>query len=286
MKRNNIRVLIAACIILAGILLILYPFISNSLYERQQEQVIFDYTEKTQKTDKESIAAEMLRAVEYNEALSNNTVVLTDPFDENALSEDVLKEYHDILNLYGDGVMGYIEIPKISVSLPIFHGTDARTLEKGIGHLENTSLPISGESVHSVVSGHSGLSDKRLFTDLDLLEIGDQFYVQILGEYFAYEVDQILVVEPYETESLHITYGKDYMTLVTCTPYGVNSHRLLVRGSAVPYIPKAEEPQVQVQTKMQSQWMRQYIYAVALGMLVIAVILGGFKIIQWRMRRL
>lgn len=286
MKRNNIRVLIAACIILAGILLILYPFISNSLYERQQEQVIFDYTEKTQKTDKESIAAEMLRAVEYNEALSNNTVVLTDPFDENALSEDVLKEYHDILNLYGDGVMGYIEIPKISVSLPIFHGTDARTLEKGIGHLENTSLPISGESVHSVVSGHSGLSDKRLFTDLDLLEIGDQFYVQILGEYFAYEVDQILVVEPYETESLHITHGKDYMTLVTCTPYGVNSHRLLVRGSAVPYIPKAEEPQVQVQTKMQSQWMRQYIYAVALGMLVIAVILGGFKIIQWRKRRL
>jgi sortase A len=165
--------------------------------------------------------SEMKSAAEaYNNTLSG---ISTDTL----LSHD---SYNSLLNFDGSGIMGYLEIPKIKVRLTIYHGTDEPTLENGVGHLEGTSLPIGGNSTHCVLSGHRGLPSAKLFTDLDKLENGDLFYIYILGETHAYEVDQVLVVEPTQVESLKITPEQDYVTLLTCTPYGVNSHRLLVRG--------------------------------------------------------
>lgn len=278
MKQNIGRIGITAGIIIGGILLILYPFVSNYLYEHQQEQIIFNYTEEVNQMDEQKQKEALDRARQYNEALGKSAVVLTDPFDEEAFKSDVLNEYSGVLNVYGDGIMGYIEIPKISVFLPIYHGTEARTLEEGIGHLENTSLPIGGEGTHCVLSGHTGLSDKRLFTDLEMLEKGDCFYIQVLGEHLAYRVDQILVVEPQETEALRITEGKDYLTLVTCTPYGVNSHRLLVRGVRVPYEP--EQKEAAGEEKVLSKWMRQYVSAVLSGILLLLIFLFVLRMIR------
>jgi len=165
---------------------------------------------------------------------------LTDPFEANA-DQTSSGAYHSILNIRGDGMMGYIRIPAISVKLPIYHGTGEDILEKGVGHLEQTSFPIGGESTHTVLSAHTGSPAAELFTNLDKLEKGDLFYLEVLGETLAYRVDQIKVVEPTDIDSLMIESSKDYATLVTCTPYGINSHRLLVRGERTEYIEEQDQ---------------------------------------------
>ena len=169
--------------------------------------------------------------------------------------------------------MGYVVIPKIDVNLPIYHGTSEEVLQKGVGHLQNTSLPVGGESTHAVLSGHTGLSSAKLFTDLDKLEEGNIFYIKTLGETFAYEVDQIKIVEPHETSDLLIESDKDYVTLVTCTPYGINSHRLLVRGTRIPYTEEVEkEIKKEQKENVGSTWRDEYFKALAIG-------LGGLAIL-------
>lgn len=263
---------ISAMLVLTGIGLMIYPFVSNYLYEHRQQQVIYDYEQETEAVDDARLDAAWEQAQEYNAALRDSHFTISDPFDPSQVKGTV-GEYDQLLNLTGDGVMGYIEIPAISVYLPIAHGTSDTVLQNGVGHLENTSLPVGGAGTHAVLSAHSGLADKKLFTDLTLLVEGDQFYIHTLGRTLAYQVDQILTVLPYETEALRIVPGQDYVTLLTCTPYGVNSHRLLVRGTAVPYqLGEEQAPAAEVH-RPQSDWMRQYTLAMGAGTVLLAVLI-------------
>lgn len=205
--------------------------------------------------------------------------MLKDPFVEEKLDEDA-KEYNSLLNMADGGVMGFIKIPCIDVSLPIYHGTSAEILELGAGHLQGTSLPIGGESTHSVITGHTGLSSAKLFTDLTELEEGDMFFLHVMGEKLAYKVDQISVILPEEMDKLTIENGKDYCTLVTCTPYGVNTHRLLVRGERTEYTEDKEEEAGTEVKKTQSKWMEEYTKSIIISSSVLAVMLIALLI--WR----
>ena len=279
MKRSKRQILITVFLIAVGSGLMAYPFVSNYLYEHRQQQVIYSHQELVDKTEDSRLKEELESARTYNKWLSSQEVVLTDPFDpENLKSDD--QDYEQLLDLSGDGIMGYVEIPKIDVFLPVYHGTSQQVLEQGVGHLENTSLPVGGKSTHCVLSAHTGLSDKKLFTDLVLLEKGDTFYIHTLDQILAYEVDQILTVKPEDTSQLKIVPEKDYVTMVTCTPYGVNSHRLLVRGYRIPYRP--EEGKQALKKTTSSPWMRQYLFSILIGILVLILIMAG---VCWHIRR-
>ena len=222
-------------IFLAGLSLLLYPFVANKWNTYRQSRLISSYEEVvSEKTEAGAIdyEAEWLKAQQYNDELM--PMILPDSFAiAEAEGED--EEYMAALNLAGDGIMGTVEIPKIGITLPIYHTTEEEVLERAAGHLEGSSLPIGGENTHAVISAHRGLPSAALFTDLDQLEAGDHFLIHVLDETLCYEVDQILTVEPDDTSALQVEDGEDLVTLLTCTPYGVNSHRLLVRGHRVPY---------------------------------------------------
>ena len=267
----------------------LYPLVSNSLYEKSQEETIAAYNEgMTRLADDGSgsgsstidLSAELAAAQAYNTSLLDSNAYLTDPFDESHLHEST-EPYASLLNIDGDGMMGYLEIPKISCELAIYHGTSADVLESGVGHLESTSLPVGGTGTHSVLSGHTGLGDKKLFTDLDQLEVGDMFYIHVLGQTLAYQVDQILVVEPDDTSSLKIDPDQDYVTLVTCTPYGQNTHRLLVRGTRVAYDEEAASQDTEQVNPLTGNWAKSYFAAIALCALLVIV---AFIVLRLRRR--
>lgn len=238
---KKIRVIFCVIIFMTGLGIASYPFISNLVAQRHASQVVKDYETNVEEMNEEKIDAMKEAAKKYNEQLSN--VVSVD--DENENNEQG-ESYADLLNI-GES-LGYITIPKIDVNLPIYNGTSQDVLSKGVGHMEQSSYPLGGESTHCVLTGHRGLPSAVLFTDLDKLEIGDEFYLHVLDEILAYKVDQIKVVEPNESGDLEIIDGKDYCTLVTCTPYAINSHRLLVRGERTEY--KGEQDK---QTKNQMQ---------------------------------
>lgn len=238
---KKIRVIFCVIIFMTGLGIASYPFISNMVAQRHASQVVKAYETNVEEMDEEKIDAMKEAAKKYNEQLSN--VVSVD--DENENNEQG-ESYADLLNI-GES-LGYITIPKIDVNLPIYNGTSQDVLSKGVGHMEQSSYPLGGESTHCVLTGHRGLPSAVLFTDLDKLEIGDEFYLHVLDEILAYKVDQIKVVEPNESGDLEIIDGKDYCTLVTCTPYAINSHRLLVRGERTEY--KGEQDK---QTKNQMQ---------------------------------
>lgn len=238
---KKIRVIFCVIIFITGLGIASYPFISNMVAQRHASQVVKDYETNVEEMDEEKIDAMKEAAKKYNEQLSN--VVSVD--DENENNEQG-ESYADLLDI-GES-LGYITIPKIDVNLPIYNGTSQDVLSKGVGHMEQSSYPLGGESTHCVLTGHRGLPSAVLFTDLDKLEIGDEFYLHVLDEILAYKVDQIKVVEPNESGDLEIIEGKDYCTLVTCTPYAINSHRLLVRGERTEY--KGEQDK---QTKNQMQ---------------------------------
>ena len=238
---KKIRVIFCVIIFMTGLGIASYPFISNMVAQRHASQVVKDYETNVEEMDEEKIDAMKEAAKKYNEQLSN--VVSVD--DENENNEQG-ESYADLLNI-GES-LGYITIPKIDVNLAIYNGTSQDVLSKGVGHMEQSSYPLGGESTHCVLTGHRGLPSAVLFTDLDKLEIGDEFYLHVLDEILAYKVDQIKVVEPNEFGDLEIIDGKDYCTLVTCTPYAINSHRLLVRGERTEY--KGEQDK---QTKNQMQ---------------------------------
>ena len=204
----------------------MYPSVSNYWNSFTQSRAIAGYADKVAALNEDQYTALWEAANKYNQALLER-------FNTYLLEEEQRAEYEKLLNVSGTGVMGYIEIPDIDCTLPIYHGTEESVLQIAVGHLEWTGLPVGGKSTHCVLSGHSGLPSAELFTNLDKLEEGDLFMLHVLDEILMYEVDQIIIVEPHETDALKIVEGEDYCTLMTCTPYGVNSHRLLVRGHRV-----------------------------------------------------
>lgn len=235
MKKKVINISIGIFFII-GLSLLLYPTVANQWNTYRQSKLMSSYekqVDEMESSGKIDMEAEWEKAEAYNEALL--PTILPDSFAIAEAKEEEDKTYTSSLNLTGDGMMGKVVIPKIDVNLPIFHYTTKEVLENGVGHLEGSSLPIGGESSHSVLSAHRGLPSASLFTDLDQLELGDHFLIYVLDDILCYEVDQIKVVEPKETQDLSVEEGKDLMTLFTCTPYGVNTHRLLVRGHRVPY---------------------------------------------------
>lgn len=234
--KNKITKCIFALLFLAGLSLLLYPLVSNQWNAYRQSKLISSYEEMVAEQTTAGLidySQERTEAISYNEAME--PYILPDSFAMAASLEEPGEEYMSCLNLTGDGMMGYVEIPKINVKLPVYHTTSQDVLEKAAGHLEGSSLPVGGEGTHAVISAHRGLLSAALFTDLDRLEEGDYFFLSILDDRLCYMVDQINVVEPSDTSNLGAEDGKDLVTLMTCTPYGVNSHRLLVRGSRVAY---------------------------------------------------
>ena len=227
MGKRIIPLILAGCIFFGGCALLAYPKVSQWLNNLHQSEVIADYSSAVDGLDDEAAQRELKRAEDYNGQLTE-TVALNDPF-ETKLTED--KQYPTLLNFTAEGVMGYIEIPKINVLLPIYHGVSSNVLSKGVGHLPETSLPVGGKSTHCVLAGHSGMSSARLFTDLPKLQNGDVFYLHIYNKTLTYTVDQVKKVLPTDTSDLQIVDSEDYVTLVTCVPIAVNSHRLLVRGT-------------------------------------------------------
>ena len=261
-------------LLISGAALFLYPVFSSYLAERHQARIIADYDESVQQMQAEKLAEEWKKAEEYNETLMGEPV--HDPFLEGsgmALPENYLEVLHVMDS------MGFIKIPKISVSLPIYHGTDRETLEKGIGHLRQTALPIGGEGNHAVLTGHTGLPNAKLFDGLTKLAVGDHFYIQILGKTIAYEVDSVNVVKPEEVELLNPIRGEDHVTLLTCTPYGVNSHRLLVRGIRIPYQEESltgEQDQPEGMT-LQQQLILQVLLAGSASAVILLVMLFSYR---------
>ena len=229
MKYRVLEVLFGL-VFLVGLYLFAHDTVADQLNNLRQDRTLSDYQEAVSEASPETYEAEMQAALAHNAAITENTFA-GDLFAGEGVQAD--DEYNALLNLNGDGVMGMISIPKINQTIPIYHGTDDSVLQVGAGHLPGTALPVGGENTHCVLAAHNGLVKAKLFTDLDKLEVGDRFTLDVLNETFTYEVDQILVTLPEETEELYIQNGKDLVTLYTCTPYGVNTHRLLVRGYRV-----------------------------------------------------
>ena len=225
MKKNSSTIILLA-VFLLGLSLLLYPSFSNYWNSFTSSKAIGSYAEQVAVMDEDRYQHIWQNAYAYNQYLKTRP-------NQYVLTEELNEEYQSLLNVGGTGIMGYIEIASLGVSLPVYHGTSDAVLQIAVGHLDWTSLPVGGEGTHCVLSGHRGLPSAKLFTNLDKLVVGDTFILRVLDEILTYEVDQILIVEPHVTENLHIEEGKDYCTLVTCTPYGINSHRLLVRGHRV-----------------------------------------------------
>lgn len=227
----------AGVLFLLGASILLYPSVSAYLNSQNQAKVVEDYSNQVKQMNDAETEKELQKAREFNENLKRTVVI--DPFTEE-MNQQLSEEYLKILNK-NNGQIGILIIPKIQLKLPVYHGTEAKVLKKGVGHIQNTAFPVGGGGTHAVLSAHRGLPEARLFTDLDKLEKGDMFFIQVLDETLAYEVDQIKTVLPEDTGDLQPSEEQDYVTLVTCTPYGVNTHRLLVRGKRVPYDQKVQK---------------------------------------------
>lgn len=226
MKKSKLSTVILILVFFVGLSLLLYPTFSDYWNSMHQTQVISKYTEQVAELDNDKYDEIWAAARRYNASLRQKE-------DRYEMSDEERAEYESLLDVAGGGIIGYIEIPQIDCSLPIYHGTGEAVLQIAVGHIEGSSLPTGGMGTHCVLSGHRGLPSAKLFTDLDQLAPGDDFILRVLDETLTYEVDQVLIVEPYEMDALNIDPSKDYCTLVTCTPYGINTHRLLVRGHRV-----------------------------------------------------
>lgn len=263
----------------ASLVMMFYPWISNFVNQHQADITVDNYKKKEKSLSEEQKEEMWKKAQMYNADLAKNQVELTDPFVE---SKSAIKSgliYNNLLNIDKSGMMCYLEIPCINVNLPVFHGTAASTLERGIGHLEGSSLPVGGKSTHAVLTGHTGLNNAKLFTDLTEVKEGDLFFLHTLGKDLAYRVIETEVVLPEETQDLLIRKGKDLVTLITCTPYGVNSHRLFVTGIRTKYTPEEKENAKDDRSK-DSQWMNAYKKAAIIGLaiaLAMVILLKGFS---------
>ena len=264
------RWLLAAACGVVALGLLLYPLVGELLSEKYHSDVETSYTAAIEDTDDAELTAQREAAEQYNAMLSGATIT------EGGASAPPLP-YAEQLTV--GGVMAYVDIPKINVYLPAQHGTGAETLEKFVGHVVGTSLPVGGENTHAVLSAHSGMASSKLFSDIDQLEKGDVFYIHVLGEVLAYEVDSINTVLPTDTSLLQIEAGKDLVTLVTCTPFGINTHRLLVRGHRVPYTPE-QEAAAAAEKPVASSWTQHYLTGLGIGLGAVAVIGGGYFLVR------
>lgn len=261
-------------IFLAGFLLLLYPLISNMVHQRQQSDAVASYDSAVSNRSEEEIQEILNQATEYNNMLFQSNGAIVDNMDTSILSDE---SYNSLLN-QANGIMGSIEIPKIDVDLPVYHGTEDNVLSVGVGHIQGTSLPVGGENTHCVLSGHRGLPGSSLFTRLDEMKEGDLFFLSVMGETLAYKVYDIQVVDPDNTEVLEITAGKDDVSLVTCTPYGLNTHRLVVTGERVPY---EESDYNSIGSELPS--LRELLF-IAIPFVLLAVA-GGLKFKDWRKKK-
>ena len=272
--RKHASTIFLILILVVGLSLMLYPSFSNWWNEAHQSRAIAAYSQEVSKLDENRYDELWQQAREYNRSLVGR---------ENAylLDDSQKAEYERLLDVSGMGIMGYIEIPSLKVSLPIYHGTEESVLQVAVGHLEWTSLPVGGGSTHCVLSGHRGLPSAKLFTDLDRLVVGDRFRLGVLDQVLTYEVDQILIVEPQDTEALLIEEGKDLCTLVTCTPYGINTHRLLVRGHRV----ETEKDAKNVRVTSDAIQIEPYLVAPVVAAPILLVLLLGLLIPRRRNKR-
>lgn len=231
---NRLGNILLIILFLIGAGITLYPVVSKTWNHYRDQKLILEYEDTVDSISEERCREILNEAIAYNEQHTSNDII--DAFNQESEDYVLTHPYDTLLNPSGNMIMGYLEIPKIKVSLPIYHGISSTVLQKGVGHIEGTSLPVGGINTHTVLAGHRGLPERKLLTDLDQVKLGDKFYISVMSETLAYEIDSITVVEPHETEPLAIVSGEDLSTIVTCTPYGVNSHRLLVRGHRIPYI--------------------------------------------------
>lgn len=276
--RNKIIGTFAVLLLMAGLLIFNYPTISTLYNQLHQGTVMAEYDEGLAKMEQEELDAYRQEAVEYNERLAGSGAVIQDAFTQSDAGED--PEYAGILDMEESGVMGAVEIPGINVYLPIYHGTSADVLNIGVGHLMGTSVPVGGESTHSVLTGHRGLPTAELFTDLDQVREGDVFYIHILKETLAYRVYDIETVLPEQVDSLSIQEGRDMVTLVTCTPYGINSHRLLIHAERTDY-DGAQDSQTAAMRESLWQWLlSQKTFLLSVGLIVIMLIYGIIRFIR------
>lgn len=269
-KKTNITNLILVIMLVAGIFLLVYPTFADWWNSFHATRAIATYTEQIENMNTEEFDRMRAEAAAYNEKLLHES-------NRYIQSDEELAEYNSILDVTGTGIMGYIDIPKIRITLPIYHTTEESVLQVAIGHIPGTSFPIGGEGTHCVLSGHRGLPSARLFTDIDRMAEGDTFQMQILNETLTYEVDQIRTVLPAELDELQIEEGRDYCTLVTCTPYGINTHRLLIRGHRV-------ETEEVIHISADAVQLNQYYAAAVIAAVIIVILLAGL-FIRTRHRR-
>lgn len=256
-------VIIAGAVFLLALILTVYPIISDWYNQHHQSTIHTAYEEMIQQSNTEYLEEMMALARAYNKFITPGTAEIQ--YSQSALL-DAAESYDELLNVSGNGIMGYVEIPKIQVNLPIYHGTGTDSLDRGTGHLLGSSLPVGGESTHCVITGHSGLASQKMFTDLELLEVGDVFYLSVLGETLAYQVFRKEAVLPHDTSALGIVQGEDLCTLITCYPTGVNTHRLLVQGKRVAYEGATEiEIIAEPEKAVSSKWEDQYLFGLLLG---------------------
>lgn len=269
MKRKTTILTASILVFLTALGITLYPIISNYVNQKYASQIYTEYEEMIQNVDDTNLKDAHRLAEQYNNALAPVSA-----YEQESLSE-ASQNYDTLLNMGGNGIMGYVEIPSIQVNLPIYHGTDSETLERGIGHLLGSSLPIGGASTHSVLSGHSGLAGQKMFTDLLQVKEGDVFYLHVLGETLAYQVVSLNTVLPYDTSLLGITPGADLCTLITCTPLAVNTHRLLVTGERIPY-ESSQEIQAEMQqetTEVESAWEQEYLHGLYIALAIVLLLM-------------
>ena len=284
MKRRILVSILSAVCFLTAVIIMLYPAISNYVNQKYASEIHTAYVEQLRQADGTELRLIKDLAHAYNQSIVPGTIT-AGSYTQDAIRA-AAEDYENQLNLTGDGTMGYLEIPKIAVNLPIFHGTNADTLDRGIGHLLGSSLPVGGSSTHTILTGHSGMASQKMFTDLSRLNVGDVFYLHILKEKLAYQVEEINTVLPHDTTYLQITPGEDYCTLVTCTPVGINTHRLLVRGNRIPY-EEAKVVQAEIEVTVEdtgSAWEDQYRLGLFLGLLVI-LLFGLIIALQWLFRK-
>lgn len=284
MRKRSKGDLFSTVAIIVGILILLYPTISNFLVERNASRAVSNYDAAVSNLTDERYAQMLAEAHAYNAQLAGLSGIpaAEGGADPGTVDAAALREsYMQLLNLSGDGMMGYITIPRLDETMPIYHTTEEKVLQVATGHIETSSLPVGGASTHAAISGHRGLPSAKLFTELDKMQLGDIFYVKVLKETFAYQVDQILTVLPEETEALAIEPRADYVTLVTCTPYAINSHRLLVRAHAIPYLPSMEGEVGVMGNPINLSWLHLALIA---ALVLLAVVLAGMRLRQLERR--
>ena len=284
MRKRSKGDLFSTVAIIVGILILLYPTISNFLVERNASRAVSNYDAAVSHLTDERYAQMLAEAHAYNAQLAGLSGIPAaeggaDPGTVDAAA--LRASYMQLLNLSGDGMMGYVTIPRLDETMPIYHTTEEKVLQVATGHIETSSLPVGGASTHAAISGHRGLPSAKLFTELDKMQLGDIFYVKVLKETFAYQVDQILTVLPEETEALAIEPRADYVTLVTCTPYAINSHRLLVRAHAIPYLPSMEGEVGVMGNPINLSWPHLALIA---ALILLAVVLAGMRLRQLERR--